>query len=74
MKQAANYYFFLSLIPPAAAFFAVYRYADFLFRTQKFPYPFELFGVAAGLGTACWVYAIIILFKRTFMKFQKQSS
>ena len=58
-KWAAILFFILTLVLPVLAFFLVYFYTGKLFQKQKFPYPFELFGIAAGFGTACWVYAII---------------
>ena len=45
-----NSFFFLVL--PACAFWGGYRSTDLLFRAQKIPYPFEVFGIAAGLGFA----------------------
>ncbi|MBI3252477.1 MAG: hypothetical protein HYZ52_04080 [Candidatus Omnitrophica bacterium] len=38
------------------AFFAGYCLTDLIFRARKIPYPFEAFGVLAGLGLAAWAY------------------
>ena len=48
------------------AFFLVYSYTDRLFQQQRFPYPFEPFGIAAGSGAAFWVYAVVRLIKRSY--------
>ena len=59
-------FFILSLAPSGVAFFLVYWATDRLFQRQKFPYPFEHFGIAAGLGTAFWVYAVVGSIRRRF--------
>ncbi len=49
----------ISLIFPIAAFLAGYFLTDLVFRVKKIPYPFELFGLAVGLGLASWTFSII---------------
>ena len=57
-------FFILSLVPSGGVFYLVYCSTDQIFKTYKFPYPFELFGLAAGLGAASWTYALVTLFRR----------
>ncbi len=73
-KLPSIFFVILSIIAPAAAFYLVYRYTDILFQKQKYPYPFEHFGIAAGLGTACFVHAFVLLISRIFDKFSKHFS
>ena len=47
------------LIFPIITFITGYGLTDLVFRVKKIPYPFEFFGLAAGLGLASWTFAII---------------
>jgi len=58
----------ISLIFPIAAFIAGYCLTDLVFRVKKIPYPFELFGLAAGLGLASWTFSIIHFIGLKFSK------
>ena len=74
MKSGTILFFILSFISSMVAFYVVYRYMGQLFQRQKFPYPFEYFGIAAGLGASCWTYAICKMLRWVACKFQKLSS
>ena len=49
----------ISLIFSIAAFVAGYFLTDLVFRVERIPYPFELFGLAAGLGLASWTFSML---------------
>jgi len=52
------------LLVLALVFLLGYRFTDHFFRTHKVPYPFELFGIAAGLGFLFFAYAVMGLFEK----------
>ena len=54
------------LIPWVAgilAFGAGFFWIKDIFQSKKIPYPFEWFGIAVGLGLACWAVAITKIIK-----------
>jgi len=63
-KLISFIFYILFWIPSGIVFFLVYSTANRLFQERKFPYPFELFGLAAGLGAAFWVYAVVKWLKK----------
>jgi len=57
-----------SLIFSITAFIAGYFLTDLFFRVKKIPYPFELFGLAAGLGLASWTFSMVHFIGLKFSK------
>jgi hypothetical protein len=64
--------YIFSWVPSAAVFYAAYHGTDYFFQLKKFPYPFESFGIAAGLGAAFWVYAVFGTLRKKFFPFHSK--
>jgi hypothetical protein len=55
----------------AGVFWAAYLATDRYFRIEKVPYPFEIFGVLVGAGSAAWTFGAIT-FVRNRVRGQKK--
>jgi hypothetical protein len=54
--------FLLFIVFPIAAFVGGYQLTDLVFREKVIPYPFEIYGVAMGLGFFFWMLALASIF------------